>query len=134
MRRLGVIGYIAKGLVIAGAGVLVIIAASVLQPDKATGLDGALNTRRSTLGAILLILTCVGIIIYGLLLLRHGPIRQNVADRPARVVAAKEAAVTLWPVLGQWFTSCGGWRRANHARSPRGPPTSDYRYMGQASR
>ncbi|MCW2623447.1 MAG: hypothetical protein JWR48_169, partial [Mycobacterium sp.] len=32
MRRLGVVGYIAKGLVIAGAGVLVIVAASRSQP------------------------------------------------------------------------------------------------------
>jgi uncharacterized membrane protein len=42
VRRLGTVGYIAKGLVIAGAGVLVIVAASRSQPNKATGLDGAL--------------------------------------------------------------------------------------------
>jgi hypothetical protein len=39
-----VAGYIAKGLAIAGAGVLVIVAASRSQPNKATGLDGALKT------------------------------------------------------------------------------------------
>jgi hypothetical protein len=67
VRRLGVIGYIAKGLVIAGAGVLVIIAASLSQPDKATGLDGALKTLGAQpYGAILLILAGVGIITYGL--------------------------------------------------------------------
>ncbi len=67
VRRLGVIGYIAKGLVIAGAGVLVIIAASLSQPDKATGLDGALKTLGAQpYGAILLILAGLGIITYGL--------------------------------------------------------------------
>jgi hypothetical protein len=67
VRRLGVIGYIAKGLAIAGAGVLVIIAASLSQPDKATGLDGALKTLGAQpYGAILLILASVGIITYGL--------------------------------------------------------------------
>ena len=44
VRRLGMVGYIAKGLVIAGAGVLVIVAASRSEPNKATGLDGALKT------------------------------------------------------------------------------------------
>ena len=43
VRRLGAVGYIAKGLVIAGAGVLVIVAASRSEPTKATGLDGALK-------------------------------------------------------------------------------------------
>ena len=41
MRRLGAVGYIAKGLVIAGAGVLVVSSRS--EPTKATGLDGALK-------------------------------------------------------------------------------------------
>lgn len=67
VRRLGVIGYIAKGLVIAGAGVLVIIAASLSQPDKATGLDGALKTLGGQpYGAILLSVAGLGIIAYGL--------------------------------------------------------------------
>src|ERR1700676_1823961 len=67
VRRLGVIGYIAKGLVIVGAGVLVILAASLSEPDKATGLDGALKTLGAQpYGAILLILAGVGIITYGL--------------------------------------------------------------------
>ncbi len=37
-------GDAAKGLVIAGAGVLVIVAASRSEPNTATGLDGALKT------------------------------------------------------------------------------------------
>jgi hypothetical protein len=43
VRRLGMVGYIAKGLVIAGVGVLVVVAASRSQPNTATGLDGALK-------------------------------------------------------------------------------------------
>jgi len=67
VRRLGLIGYIAKGLVIAGAGVLVVIAASLSQPGKATGLDGALKTLGAQpYGAILLSVAGLGIIAYGL--------------------------------------------------------------------
>jgi Domain of Unknown Function (DUF1206) len=67
VRRLGVIGYVAKGLVIAGAGVLVIVAAALSEPDKATGLDGALKTLGAeTYGAALLSVAGLGIIAYGL--------------------------------------------------------------------
>jgi hypothetical protein len=67
VRRLGLIGYIAKGLAIAGAGVLVIVAASFSEPDKATGLDSALKTLGAQpFGAILLILASLGLITYGL--------------------------------------------------------------------
>jgi Domain of Unknown Function (DUF1206) len=67
VRRLGVVGYIAKGLVIAGAGVLVIVAASRSQPNTATGLDGALKTLGAQpYGAALLIAAGAGIITYGL--------------------------------------------------------------------
>jgi hypothetical protein len=67
VRRLGLIGYTAKGLVIGGAGMLVIIAASLSQPDKATGLDGALKTLGAQpYGAILLSVAGLGIIAYGL--------------------------------------------------------------------
>jgi uncharacterized membrane protein YidH (DUF202 family) len=67
VRSLGLIGYIAKGLTIVGAGVLVIIAASFSQPDKATGLDAALKTLGTQpYGAILLVVAGLGIITYGL--------------------------------------------------------------------
>jgi uncharacterized protein DUF1206 len=67
VRRLGMVGYIAKGLVIAGAGILVIIAASRSEPNKATGLDGALKTLGAQpYGAALLIVAGLGIITYGL--------------------------------------------------------------------
>ncbi len=57
----------AKGLVIAGAGVLVIVAVVNADPSKATGLDGAVKTlarRRS--GRFLLVLAGLGIAAYGL--------------------------------------------------------------------
>jgi uncharacterized protein DUF1206 len=67
VRRLGVIGYIAKGLVIVGAGVLVVIAANLSEPGRATGLDGALKTLGAQpYGAVLLILAGSGIVTYGL--------------------------------------------------------------------
>ena len=60
-------GYIAKGLVIAGAGALVVVAASRSQPNTATGLDGALKTLGAQpYGAALLIVSGLGIITYGL--------------------------------------------------------------------
>ena len=67
VRRLGMVGYIAKGLVIAGAGVLVIVAASRSEPNKATGVDGTLKTLGAQpYGAALLIAAALGIITYGL--------------------------------------------------------------------
>jgi hypothetical protein len=66
-RRLGIVGYIAKGLTLAVAGVLVIVAVSRSQPDKATGLDGALKALGAQpFGTVLLISAGVGIATYGL--------------------------------------------------------------------
>jgi hypothetical protein len=65
--RLGLVGYVAKGLTIAVAGLLVIIAASRSEPDKATGLDGALKALGAQpYGVVLLVLAGAGIITYGL--------------------------------------------------------------------
>jgi hypothetical protein len=67
VRRLGMVGYVAKGLAIVGAGVLVIVAASSSEPSKATGLDGALKTLGAQpYGVALLIAAGAGIITYGL--------------------------------------------------------------------
>lgn len=67
VRRLGVAGYVGKGVVIAMAGVLVVVAASRSEPSKATGLDGALKTLGAQpYGAELLIAAGAGIITYGL--------------------------------------------------------------------
>ena len=79
VRRLGMVGYIAKGLVIAGAGVLVIVAASLSEPSKATGLDGALKTLGAQPYGVALLIAA-GLRNYHLrpVQLRHGALHQNV--------------------------------------------------------
>ncbi|GAB0103948.1 DUF1206 domain-containing protein [Nocardia sp. JMUB6875] len=67
VRWLGTIGYIAKGAAIAAVGLLVILAASQSQPNKASGLDGAFKTLGAQpYGVVLLIVAGLGIITYGL--------------------------------------------------------------------
>ncbi|MEV6334482.1 DUF1206 domain-containing protein [Nocardia vinacea] len=67
VRRLGTVGYIAKGLAIAAVGLLVILAVSESEPDKAAGLDGAFKTvGAQPYGVALLVASGLGIITYGL--------------------------------------------------------------------
>ncbi|OYD70183.1 DUF1206 domain-containing protein [Rhodococcus sp. OK302] len=67
VRRLGIVGYIAKGLAIAAIGLLFILAAAQSAPNKATGLDGAFKALLAQpYGATLLVLAGLGIITYGL--------------------------------------------------------------------
>ncbi|MFC6013079.1 DUF1206 domain-containing protein [Nocardia lasii] len=67
VRRLGTIGYIAKGLAIAAIGLLVLLAVLRSEPGEATGLDGAFKTLGAQpFGAALLIAAGLGIITYGL--------------------------------------------------------------------
>jgi hypothetical protein len=67
VRRLGVVGYVGKGLVIAAAGALVVVAACRSEPKKATGLDGALKALGSQpYGAAFLVAASVGLVTYGL--------------------------------------------------------------------
>ncbi|MDV8068084.1 DUF1206 domain-containing protein [Rhodococcus sp. IEGM 1366] len=67
VRRLGTVGYIAKGLAIAAVGVLVIVAVIQSAPDKSSGLDGALKTLGAQpYGVALLVAAGLGIITYGL--------------------------------------------------------------------
>jgi hypothetical protein len=67
VRRLGVAGYVGKGVVISLTGALVIVAACRSEPKKATGLDGALKTLGAQpFGAALLVAAGLGIITYGL--------------------------------------------------------------------
>jgi Domain of Unknown Function (DUF1206) len=66
VRRLGIIGSTARGLVLALAGVLVIEAALTFNPAKAGGLDKALYTLRSQpFGEFLLIIAALGLIAFG---------------------------------------------------------------------
>ncbi len=65
-RALGVIGNIARGLIFALAGALVVQAAVEYQPSKARGLDQALLTLRDQpFGAALLGLAALGLITFG---------------------------------------------------------------------
>lgn len=58
----GVTGYVAKGLVLAGAGVLVIVATLQADPAKAAGLDAAIKTLGGApFGKFLLLLAAAGI-------------------------------------------------------------------------
>lgn len=62
----GITGYAAKGLVLAGAGVLVIVATLQADPSKASGLDAAVKTLgQAPFGKILLLLAAVGIAAFG---------------------------------------------------------------------
>jgi len=67
IRRLGTTGYIAKGSAIGAIGVLVILAVTSSEPDKAAGLDGALKTLGAQpYGVVLLVIAALGIAAYGL--------------------------------------------------------------------
>jgi Domain of Unknown Function (DUF1206) len=67
VRRLGTVGYVAKGLAIVGTGIVIVVAATRSEPSKATGLDGALKTLGAQpFGSALLIAAALGIGTYGL--------------------------------------------------------------------
>lgn len=64
---LGMTGYIAKGAVLGGAGVLVLVATFTADPAKASGIDVALKTLGAApFGKFLLIAAGLGIVAYGL--------------------------------------------------------------------
>ncbi|WP_068279092.1 DUF1206 domain-containing protein [Aldersonia kunmingensis] len=72
---LGVVGYVAKGLVLVGTGILVIVAVFTSDPAKASGIDAAVKTLSDApFGKILLFLAALGIAAYGcysLVMARH---------------------------------------------------------------
>lgn len=64
---LGFCGYVAEGTVLAGAGILVIVASIRADPSKATGLDGAVKMlREAPFGTGLILLAGSGFAAYGL--------------------------------------------------------------------
>jgi hypothetical protein len=64
--RLGMFGYVAKGVALAVVGVLFVVAAIQSDPSEATGLDGALNTlREQPFGVFLLVVIALGFAAYG---------------------------------------------------------------------
>ncbi|MEV0808043.1 DUF1206 domain-containing protein [Micromonospora sp. NPDC050200] len=65
-RRLGVVGYVAKGVAYGIAGLLIVVAAVSYDPEKARGLDAALRTLRDrSYGQVLLVLVALGIAAFG---------------------------------------------------------------------
>ena len=67
LTALGICGYVAEGVVLAGAGVLVVVASLRADPSKATGIDGAVKTlRQAPFGTALIILAGSGFAAYGL--------------------------------------------------------------------
>lgn len=63
----GVLGYVAKGIAVFVVGFLFISAAITLDPNKASGLDGALKSlAKLPFGQVILIAVGVGLICYGL--------------------------------------------------------------------
>jgi hypothetical protein len=74
---IGVVGYVAKGLVLIGVGVLVIVATVTSDPSKATGVDAAVKTLGSApFGKVLLLIAALGLAAYG----GYGFIRSRYAD------------------------------------------------------
>jgi uncharacterized BrkB/YihY/UPF0761 family membrane protein len=63
---LGVVGGVARGLVITTAGVLVLVAAVTFDPKKARGLDQALRSLRDApAGPALLCVVAIGLVLFG---------------------------------------------------------------------
>jgi hypothetical protein len=66
VRRLGSVGYIAKGIALAIVGVLFGWAAFTYDPEKAGGMDAALATiKNQPAGTVLLVAMAVGIACFG---------------------------------------------------------------------
>ncbi len=67
VEKLGMVGTVARGIVIGLAGALVVQAAVNYEPQKARGLDGALRTLAAQpYGQVLLIVAALGLIAFGL--------------------------------------------------------------------
>ncbi|MFC4017826.1 DUF1206 domain-containing protein [Micromonospora sp. GCM10011542] len=76
-RRLGIAGYVAKGIAYGISGVLIIVAAVKYDPEKARGLDAALRTLRDqTYGTVLLSLVALGIAAFGVFCLLQSRYRK----------------------------------------------------------
>ena len=80
----GVTGYAAKGLVLAGAGVLVIVATLQADPSKASGLDAAVKALgHAPFGKVLLIFAALGIAAFG----AYSFVRSSLRPHVARLLA-----------------------------------------------
>jgi hypothetical protein len=74
---IGTVGYAAKGLVLLGAGLLVLVATFTADPAKASGVDAAVKTLGAApFGKVLLIIAALGLAAYG----AYGFVRSRHAD------------------------------------------------------
>ena len=65
----GVVGYLGKGATLLAVGILVIVSGVAGDPEKSTGVDGALKAMRDQpFGSILLLCVGVGLVLYGVFL------------------------------------------------------------------
>jgi len=75
--RAGVIGYLARAVVLTLIGVFLVRAALEYDPDEAVGLDGALQKlAHQTFGPVLLGIVATGLVIYGLFYLVRAAYRE----------------------------------------------------------
>jgi len=65
IQTVGVIGNVARGVVFAGAGALVVFAAWTYEPSKVTGIDGAVQVLRDHSLTWLLVAAAAGLIAFG---------------------------------------------------------------------
>lgn len=64
---LGIVGWIAKGVALIVVGILFLVAAATQDPEKASGLDGALTALAALpFGVVILVVVGLGLIAYGL--------------------------------------------------------------------
>jgi hypothetical protein len=67
LTKLGLLGYVAEGLVLAGSGILVIVATITSEPSKAAGIDATVKIISQTaIGKVVIILAAAGFASYGL--------------------------------------------------------------------
>ncbi|MEV1145504.1 DUF1206 domain-containing protein [Micromonospora sp. NPDC049799] len=76
-RRLGIAGYVSKGVAYGISGLLIILAAVNYDPERARGLDAALRTlREQSYGQILLTIVALGIAAFGVFCLLQSRYRK----------------------------------------------------------
>lgn len=92
-QRLGLVGYVAKGAAYGIAGVLFATAAITYDPEKARGLDAALQTlREQAYGTVLLVLMALGIAAYAAFCVVQAKYRQIDAPDVMSAVRPKVSA------------------------------------------
>nr|WP_173042499.1 DUF1206 domain-containing protein [Phytohabitans flavus] len=92
-RRLGVVGYVAKGVAYGIAGILFASAAITYDPEKARGLDATLQALRDqAYGSVLLVLMALGIAAYAAFCVIQAKYRKVDAPDVTSAVRSKVAA------------------------------------------